>query len=481
MVWMTAAEALDVLNVRPQTLYANVSRGKIRARPDDDDPRRSLYHRDDVLRMARRANGRRKVEAVSTQAMQYGDPVLPSAISTAIDGRLYYRGHDAATLADTASLEDIAALLWQCPPHEAAALWPACPPAASRPQRQPIADETSAQFLRPGGACPAAGKALAAGLLALAHRSATDAPSLGRPTAELRAEAASVLATLVDALAGAHSGRASTPAARAAATRAVRTDDPAKNSAIDPAKDPAADSANDSANEPANDSANAPANEPANDSADISADTPADTTPVSARLARAWRAGPHEDLIRRTLVLMADHELNASTFATRVAISTGASLAASVLAGFTTLTGPLHGGAAAEFAQLVAQAQACSAGEAVRQWLASQRPLPAFGHPLYPAGDPRAAALLKQLPEVQPHEELAVAAEQQAGELPSIDYALSVLTTACGLPDDAPFILFATGRCVGWLAHALEQVQANRLIRPRARYTGPAPINAGIY
>ena len=51
MVWMTAAEALDVLNVRPQTLYANVSRGKIRAKADGDDPRRSLYHRDDVLRM----------------------------------------------------------------------------------------------------------------------------------------------------------------------------------------------------------------------------------------------------------------------------------------------------------------------------------------------------------------------------------------------------------------------------------------------
>jgi citrate synthase len=118
MVWMTAAEALDMLNVRPQTLYANVSRGKIRAKADDNDPRRSLYHRDDVLRMARRANGRRKVETVSTQTMQYGDPVLPSSISTIADGRLLYRGHDAATLADNASLEDIAALLWEGKPAE---------------------------------------------------------------------------------------------------------------------------------------------------------------------------------------------------------------------------------------------------------------------------------------------------------------------------------------------------------------------------
>lgn len=388
MVWMTAAEALDVLNVRPQTLYANVSRGKIRAKPDDVDPRRSLYHRDDVLRMARRANGRRKVDIVSSEAMQYGDPVMPSAVSTALDGRLLYRGHDAATLADTASLEDIAALLWECPPDEAAVLW-----------------QTSAS-----NDAPAAGgsSALAAGLLALARRNAVDAPSLGRPAAALRAEAASVLATLTNAMAAGHN----------------------------------ADSGH---------------------------------TTISQRLACAWHAEAHEDLIRRALVLMADNELNASTFATRVAISTGASLAAGVLAGFTTLTGPLHGGAAQQFAELIAQAQASDASQAVGNWLASKRPLPAFGHPLYRDGDPRAKALLKYLPKVQLHEALAVAAEQQAGELPNIDYALSLLTTAGGLPKDAPFVLFAVGRCVGWLAHALEQVQANRLIRPRARYTGPAP------
>ncbi|RZT11153.1 citrate synthase [Duganella sp. CF402] len=387
MVWMTAAEALDVLNVRPQTLYANVSRGKIRAKPDGDDPRRSLYHRDDVLRMARRANGRRKVDIVSSEAMQYGDPVLPSAISTAANGKLLYRGHDAARLADSASLEDIAALLWECD---------AAVSAVPRAARQADA--------RTDGA-------LAAGLLALARRSAVDEPSLGRAPVDLRAEAAGVLAALVDAMTG-----GSVPAS------------------------------------------------------------------ISRRLARHWRAERHEDLIRRALVLMADNELNASTFATRVAISTGASLAAGVLAGFTTLTGPLHGGAAREFAQLITQAQASSADDAVRGWLASGRPLPAFGHPLYSEGDPRAKALLRRLPKIQPYEALAVAAEQQAGELPNIDYALSLLTAHCSLPEEAPFVLFAVGRCVGWLAHALEQVQASRLIRPRARYTGPAEIiSAGIY
>jgi len=401
---MTTAEALDVLNVRPQTLYANVSRGKIRAKPDGDDPRRSLYHRDDVLRMARRANGRRKVEIVSREAMQYGDPVLASAISTAADGKLLYRGHNATRLADTASLEETAALLWQCDAVEALSLWPA-----------PRLPHTGAPAA--AGEDAGLGSALAAGLLALARRSAVDAPSLGRPPAELRAEAASILTTLADAIA--------VQQPRSSGSR------------------PAA---------------------------------------ISARLAGKWGAAAHEDLIRRALVLMADNELNASTFATRVAISTGASLAAGVLAGFTTLTGPLHGGAAREFAQLIAQAQSSNADEAVRRWLASARPLPAFGHPLYSDGDPRAKALLRHLPKIQPYEDLAIAAERQAGELPNIDYALSLLAAHCGLPDEAPFVLFAVGRCVGWLAHALEQVQANRLIRPRARYTGPAEVlNAGIY
>ncbi|RFP15319.1 citrate synthase [Duganella sp. BJB488] len=395
MVWMTAAEALNVLNVLPQTLYANVSRGKIRAKSDEADPRRSLYHRDDILRMAARSNGRRKIEAVSTQAMQWGDPVLPSSISTAADGRLLYRGLDAAVLADTATLEDIADLLWEAEPGQALA-----GTTATRAAAASTSDGATAAFAQAG--------ALGAGLLALALRSAGDAPSLCRPAAELRLEAAAILATLTQAMIGPE------PAGQAAPNT------------------------------------------------------------ISARLARAWRRPASEDLLRRALVLMADHELNASTFATRVAVSTGASLAAGVLAGFTTLTGPLHGGASAEFAQLIAAARQHGADEAVANWLASGRPLPAFGHKLYAEGDPRARALLKLLPELQPHAALAAAAEAQAGELPNIDFALTALATAHELPDDAPFILFALGRCVGWLAHALEQVQAQRPIRPRARYVGPS-------
>ena len=85
-------------------------------------------------------------------------------------------------------------------------------------------------------------------------------------------------------------------------------------------------------------------------------------------------------------------------------------------------------------------------------------------------------SLLPLLPEVPAYTTLAAAARDQAGELPSIDFALSLLAHTCRLPPDAPLILFALGRCAGWLAHALEQVQTGQLIRPRARYVGPMKV-----
>ena len=98
------------------------------------------------------------------------------------------------------------------------------------------------------------------------------------------------------------------------------------------------------------------------------------------------------ELIDQALILCADHELNASTFAVRVAASTGASIAASLLAGLSALSGPRHGGAAEKMIELVDDAERTSAERAVGRWLAREQPLPGFGHPLYPAGDPRARA-----------------------------------------------------------------------------------------
>src|ERR1700759_4629620 len=108
MVWLTAGEALAALRVPPQKLYANVSRGRIRAKPDPKDPRRSLYDGGDVKRLSGRRSGRRTVAAVAAEAIGWGDPVLASGVSTVAEGRLLYRGRDAIALSQSAILEDIA-------------------------------------------------------------------------------------------------------------------------------------------------------------------------------------------------------------------------------------------------------------------------------------------------------------------------------------------------------------------------------------
>jgi citrate synthase len=383
MIWMTSAEALRALGVLPQTLYANVSRGKIRAKPDAADPRRRLYHRDDVLRMARRANGRRKVETVAAQAIEWGDPVLPSAISTVVDGRLSYRGQDAVALSQAASFERVAALLWDAP------------------------DDVFAGLEDEAAVAPAAATALGRGLAEMARRCDTEPPTAGRPPADLRAQAARVHRGL------AHAMLASPP--------------PASGS-------------------------------------------------LAAWMAAAWRRPAAEDALRRALVLLADHELNASTFAARVAISTGASLSAGVLAGLAALSGPLHGRSMAPIRAMLAAARDAGPAAALRAFESGDPPRPpGFGHPLYPQGDARAAAVLAVSPLPALHARLARLAEQAHGEKPNIDFALVALADAYDLPADAPFIVFALARCAGWLAHALEQAGTGRLIRPRARYVGLAP------
>jgi citrate synthase len=109
-------------------------------------------------------------------------------------------------------------------------------------------------------------------------------------------------------------------------------------------------------------------------------------------------------------------------------------------------------------------------------------PIPGFGHPLYPDGDPRARALLQRLRESSPRSPalaLANAASKAAfellGEYPTIDFALAILTRALHLPPGSALTLFALGRTAGWIGHALEQYRTGELIRPRARYIGEPP------
>jgi citrate synthase len=107
--------------------------------------------------------------------------------------------------------------------------------------------------------------------------------------------------------------------------------------------------------------------------------------------------------------------------------------------------------------------------------------MPGFGHPLYPNGDPR-AVLLMRLAESSGHEaacrvmrNLRKAGTEILHDLPNLDFGLAAITRAFRLPDQAPVLLFALGRTIGWIAHAIEEYASGHLIRPRARYVGPLP------
>ncbi|RAK59648.1 citrate synthase [Phenylobacterium hankyongense] len=379
--WIAAEEARDRLGVRPQTLYAYVSRGRVQVRPDPHDPRRSLYRAADIAALTQRKARSRKVSEVAAGAIAWGEPVLESQITTVSGGRLFYRGRDAIKLAETETLEAVARLLRGG--HGAALK------RTERPVPPRAEDMRTRAFL------------------ALAARAGTDPPARGRNALALAVEAATLLDVLTDAVAGEVGGGA-----------------------------------------------------------------------IHNRLALAWGlgpGGPGADLIRRALVLVADHELNASAFSARVAASTGASLSAAALAGLATLSGPRHGGATAAVRTFAREAAQLGPRAAIANRLVEDRALPGFGHALYPDADPRAAALLERFDAPPELAALRQAVEAAAGLAPNVDFALMAICEALRLPQDAPFALFAVARCAGWIAHALEQGQADTLIRPRARYVGPEP------
>ncbi|WP_440223306.1 citrate synthase [Dokdonella sp. MW10] len=207
--------------------------------------------------------------------------------------------------------------------------------------------------------------------------------------------------------------------------------------------------------------------------------------PVHALLAHRWRPGDaaFADLLRRALVLCADHELNVSAFAARVVASTGAHLHATVCAGLSALTGPRHGGATARALAFLREAhQADDLAAWVGERWRRGDDLPGFGHALYPDGDPRGAAVLaalRALPTPPPRLDATLRVidevEAASGQRPNIDLMLAAIVEHHGLDAPAALALFAAGRVAGWLAHALEQQTQGGLIRPRARYIGAEP------
>ena len=386
---LSARETAERLGIKIETLYAYVSRGLIKS-AEVEGSRERRYDAEEVDRFRGARGGGRGMRAEPEALM----PVIGSSICLIENHRIYYRGQDALRLADIATLEEIAVLLWE---DDAAA-------ASASPQPRKRGTDARAGEQR----------GTSVGLIErcqirLAELSNQDLAALDLGRAGVIRTGRRILAELAAAVADA---------------------------------------------------------------------TPS-PLPVHEQLAEKWRLDARgADLVRRCLVLLADHELNASTFVARCVASTRATPYAVVSAALAALSGRRHGGASARAEALFRELGDDPAPlPALAARLARGERLPGLGQPLYPQGDPRCpaiiAALAKALPEAGARiAAAAVAARELTGEYPNVDFALGAATSTLGLPPGAALGIFLVARSVGWIAHAIEQYESGVLIRPRARYIG---------
>jgi citrate synthase len=184
------------------------------------------------------------------------------------------------------------------------------------------------------------------------------------------------------------------------------------------------------------------------------------------------------------LVLYADHTMNASTFAGRVAAATLADMYAAATAAAATLQGPLHGGAIEQVRHMLDEIGSPDrAPDWVRQQLARRQKVMGFGHRVYKTWDPRATVLReiaerlgRQFGDTHWYDISARIQEtvmEEKGLYPNVDFYTASVYSALGLPPDLYTPLFATSRMAGWTAHVREQYADNRLIRPDSEYVGP--------
>lgn len=187
--------------------------------------------------------------------------------------------------------------------------------------------------------------------------------------------------------------------------------------------------------------------------------------------------------LNAALVLMADHELAASTLAARAAASTWADPYLVVLAGLGAIGGPLHGGTSEATMSLLADVgDGVPTEEALGARLRSAGAVPGFGHPVYRGDDPRAVALLTLLRDSRPPaerwkpvERILAVMSSRPGPAPNVDFALAALAHTSSMATGSAEAIAALARCAGWIAHAIEEYPHRLRFRPRAAYVGPPP------
>ncbi|HEY1487143.1 MAG TPA: citrate/2-methylcitrate synthase, partial [Micromonosporaceae bacterium] len=338
---MTTAEVARRLGVKPETVYAYVSRGLLRSQRNGDG-RGSLFDPADVEALA--AGGRRGVHARETLAIQTGITLIE-------DGRLFYRGHDACELATAEPYESVVRLLWTGEPGPMTLTAP--------PELRTLAEAVTAPL-------PASARRSDRLRLIVAAAAAADPFRFDTAPDAVVDTGARLLATMVEALPSRSHG-----------------------------------------------------------------------SPTESLAGRLWRrltpVPPDQGgvtALNAALILLADHDLAASTLAARVAASTRAQPYAVVGAGLAALDGPLHGGASVGAYQVLIEA--VTNGEPMRALsdrMRSGTAIPGFGHRLYPDGDPRANMLLRLLSERHGDEaihaamgQLSTAMASHSGKSPNIDF-----------------------------------------------------------
>jgi len=212
---------------------------------------------------------------------------------------------------------------------------------------------------------------------------------------------------------------------------------------------------------------------------------------AAAKFLIRWRgeADPkHVKALDTYWISAAEHGLNASTFTARIAASTGADCAAAMSSAVGTLSGPLHGGAPARVLPMLEGAEkADDVEQYIRDMLGRGERIMGFGHRVYRAYDPRAVVLKRTAEELgSPRYEVAAALEEAALNVlrekspgrpleTNVEYWAAVVLDFAQIPPGLTPAMFGCARTAGWSAHILEQKRTGRLIRPGARYIGPAP------
>lgn len=387
MSYITAEHAAEILGVTRATLYAYVSRRRIRSVPVEGS-RQRLYWESDV-RDARRPPGRPRRDAPGA--------LVESSISLIDGDRLYFRGEDAIALSQSATLEDIAERLWQAPPRTVTSCLPVTLPSAART----LVDAAAAR----------SGIERAAAVLSLVE---ADSPrafdlSAGGMSAS-GAEAMRMLAAIL-----------------------LRREELGAG-------------------------------------------------PLHVLVARHLDLPPAwEDVIRRLLVLSADHGLEPVTLAVRAMAAVGVTPYRAIAGGLLVLGGRQSILTRAEHIRdLLGEIGNRGVRPAMLERLRREGAVPGFGSGLYTAGDPRARSLWEALaplcdtdPELHALRDAVAFGREELGQQPG--FALLVQAVTQRVMPDRRDTLFALGRSVGWIAHAIERYCAGEQARPAVHYAGPLP------